>query len=296
LHPSLTARTNVNYRLINYQSASNLSGYNNQSYMVLQLADAPVVNPGQALSQVKVRFALDYNGSSPIIGLTMSPSGSWGLNSGSYDFTDPTTELEASNNTGGWGNMTSPDSGYISIFAAGDFMILHYAATTTPNSNGFHIEIPQRLYPQGDDPNPITMMGWGGSTPIQVTNVDHYGAGFYMHNPPDGTTQQYYSMGHRFFGDDTNTVGTATNGRQNGAWFNTYLNQFLFTDAVLANPQVAGQYQLARVRLRRVRFIAPIIPQFQRVGNNGEWLHVINGIMWPWDNTLLSYNLFLGGT
>jgi len=296
LHPSLTTRNNINYRIVDFAAAAAVGGSLNSDYMILQFNDAGTVNPGQASSQLKVRFALDYNGSDPIIGLTMSPSGSWGLHSGSYGFTDPTSELEHSSNGGGWGSLQSAGSGYISFWAASDFFIMHLATTQNFHSNGFHVEIPQRLYPQVDDPNPIMMMEWGQDTPSQTDSSQMYAGGLYMHNPPDRSTMLYYGMGRRFFANDQNAVGGQTNGRLNGAFFNTYQNNFLFTDAVLCNPQTPGQYQLARARMRRARFIAPIIPQFQRIGNNGEWLHVINGIMWPWDNTLLSYNLFLGGT
>jgi hypothetical protein len=295
LHPSLTTRTNINYRLIDYAEAAS-AGISDQDYMVLQFADAPLVNPGQALSQAKLRFSTTYNGGNPIVAITMSPSGSWGLNSGSYDFTDPTSELDHSSNSGGWGNIRGTCSGYISFFGAGDFIIVHMATSANYHSDGFHIEIPQRLYPQGDDPNPIAMMEWGEDTPVADDSTQQYCGGFYMHNPPDGTTMQYYGMMRGYDGSDQSSALGASNGRYNGRYFNTFTNQFLFTDCTLAQANTPGQYQMARVRIRRARFIAPIIPSYQRVGNNGEWLHIVNGIMWPWDNTLLPYNLFLGGT
>jgi hypothetical protein len=291
LHPSLTSRTNVNWRVVDF-AASATAIYNNTSSLVLAFNDAGNVNPGQANSQVKLRMDLSNN----IIGISLSPSGSWQNISGTWQFTDPTTEREDNSNTGHWGSITGGGSGYFSMWAAGDFFIFHYAGTTSYNSDGFHVEIPQRLYPAGDDPNPIVMMMWGEDTPHMGDSTKMYGGGFYAHNPPDGSTMQYYPMGRRFLGDDLLSPAAGSNGRQNGIWFNTYRNQFLFTDAVLAQPQIPAQYQLSRMRLRRVRFIPNIIPQFQRIGNNGEWLHVVNGIMWPWDNTLLPYNLFLGGT
>lgn len=307
LHPSLTSRTNINWRIVDFVPASNLSYTSQQSALICQFSDAGNVNPGQANSQVALIYGnppkqngplavpgdAPTNGNGQGIYYQISPSGSWGLNSGSYNFTDGFTlgYGAGGGNTGYW---SVGGSGYISLWGAGDFFIAH-SHCTGQSASGWHIEIPQRLYPQGDDPNPLVIIPFADFPPTQTDSGNHYGGGIYAHNPPNNSLFWYYGMGRRFFGNDQNTVGNQSNGRLNGAWFNTYQNKFLFTDAVGCNPQVPGQYQLARFRLRRVRFIAPIIPQFERVGNNGEWLHVLNGIMWPWDNTLLPYNLFLGG-
>jgi hypothetical protein len=68
----------------------------------------------------------------------------------------------------------------------------------------------------------------------------------------------------------------------------------MMSDALLSSNN-AGQYALARARLRRTRFISPIIPQMQRLGDNGEWLHVGVGILWPWDNAILPSTIFVNG-
>ena len=177
-------------------------------------------------------------------------------------FFDGTAEIIANTNSFGWSTIGPPV--YITLIAATDFIICHYKANNWVGS-GFHIEIPQRLYPQHLDPAPIMAMNYGGYTPTQTDDDQHYAGGFYMHNPPDGTTMRYNGYVRQFFGDDeTYSIGQGVNGRQNGAYFNTYQNKFLFVDAILGRPDIPGQYQLARVRFRRARFIAPIIPQFER--------------------------------
>lgn len=300
LHPSLTSRTNINWRLLDFNAVAGMSLTSQQSALICQFSDAGNVNPGQANSQVALIWGnppLQSNGVSGFgngIYYVLSPSGSWGLNSGTYSFTDGfALGYGAGGGNGSYQGLLGAGAGYMSCWGAGDHFIAHFHVNNP--SSGFHIEIPQRLYPAGDDPNPLTIIPWALYAPTQTDSANHYGGGIYAHNPPNNTLFQYFGMGRRFFGDDTNTVGTQTNGRYNGAFFNTYQNKFLFTDAVAAQPQIGGQFQMARFRLRRARFIAPIIPQFQRIGNNGEWLHVLNGIMWPWDNTLLSYGLFQAG-
>jgi hypothetical protein len=297
LHSSLTERNFINWRILDFNAVAGMSLTSQQSALICQFSDAGTVNPTQFNSQVGIFWgnpplqSNGVNGSGNGFYYVLSPSGSWGLNSGTYSFTDGF----ALGNAGGgsWG-ILGTGAGYMSLWGASDFFIAHCKFTNV--SSGWHIEIPQRLYPPGADPNPLAVIPWGQYAPTQTDSGNHYGGGIYMHNPPDNTLRRYYGFGRRFFGDDdTNSVGFGTNGRYNGAYFNTFQNKFLFTDCVAGIPDVAGQYQLARVRLRRARFIAPIIPQFERVGNNGEWLHVLNGVMWPWDNTLLPYNLFLGG-
>jgi len=286
LHPSFTTRSSINWRLVDFQAPAGLT-YATTSSLVLQLCDAGLVNPNQPSPHVRLRRVMSP---SLAVGITLSPSGSWGLYSGSYGFSDPATELQP----GGW--FTANDSpAYVSVFAAGDFIITHYKASTTGPSSGFHVEVPQRLYPQGTDPNPVAAMVYAAVVPSLLDASNHYGGGFYMHNPPDNTTMQYFGAARRFDGIDINTMANATNGPVNGAYYNTYQNKFLMSDVVLQNTMIQSQYQLARVRLRRVRVLPPIVPQFERVGNSGEWLHVVNGVMWPWDNSILPYNLFLGG-
>ncbi len=309
LHPSFMTRSSVNWRIVDFVAASALTINYATASLILQFNGADVVNPGSALCQAQIiptnlsNALPNYSG--PVI--VTSQSGSWGLNSSSagstssWCFTDPSTQLFADTSGNGWlGSSRTADTTltYITLAGAQDFLIAHFKNADLADGSGFHIEIPQRLYPQGDDPSPIAAMIWGNNHPDSATQNENYGGGFYLFNPPTDSTISYTGMARRYSGADGVTGGgnAATNGRLNGAYFNTFQNKFLFTDIVLAQPNIPGQYQMARVRLRRVRLVPPIIPQFQRVGNNGEWLHVINGVMWPWDNSLLPYNLLLGGT
>lgn len=189
----------------------------------------------------------------------------------------------------------SSDDLYVTIIAAHDFLIVHGKPSSLQYPFGFHIEVPQRLYPMPLDPNPLAVMAWGHGGPYTTSLNSGYGQFVTMHNPPDNTLITYRGLTRRFFGtDDANSPANGTNGRFNGAYFNQFNNKFLFMDMILANAS-AGQYQLARVRMRRVRILPPIIPAFERIGNNGEWIHIGNGVLWPWDNSLLPYDLFLGG-
>lgn len=441
LHPAFTTRSNINYRIIDFSIAAALPGYTTNDYMVLQFNGAPLVNPGQRLSQVRLRRNTTYNGSSYNCSIQLSPSGSWraaGFESGSYasgswssgsmvnypgnfifymtssmrftgswvntadlgsgsttgslivgqasgsynvlatnvlsgnfylisnpnqpvltgvafftgtldgtgslfaltgtfapggaylysgtfafsgsgifsssgvftgqgqfitaSFTDPTAEVNANSSGGGWVLGSGDNPGWVTLIAATDFFIAHMkTGALTGGGSGFHIEIPQRLYPAGSDPNPLAVMNYGNYSPNQTDGGGHhYASGFRMHNPPDGSLMLYYGFVRRLDGRfDANTspwsIGFATNGRLNGAYFNTYLNKFIFMDSILCRPDITGQFQLGRVRIRRARFMPPIVPGYQRIGNNGEWIHINAGVLWPWDNALLPFDLLLGG-
>lgn len=303
LRPAFEARNNINYRVVDFGPAALMSVNNNTSSLVLQFNGASEVNPGQSNSQVRLRMAV-----APPPYLTwyawgiafgMSPSGSW-FHSGSASFggeSIPEVVAGSGNSTYMFDNSLSSDSpSYITMMGAQDFLMCHVKRSGGPEGTGFHIEVPQRLYPRGVDPNPLMVMPFGLYAPTSTDAGYHYAGGCFMHNPPDNTLYTYVGMARRFVGtSETATLGTATNGRLNGAYFNTYLNKFLFSDVVLALGSTTGQYQMARTRLRRVRIIPEIIPSWQRVGNNGEWIHIRDGVLWPWDNTLLPYNLFVGG-
>lgn len=290
LHPAFAARASINYRVINFANVTSLPGYTTSSYLVMQFNGAPEVNVGQSLSQAQLRFVQSYGSSGRNVGITLSPSGSWTSSS----FTDPSTEILGTTNSNGW--FPGADSpAYITLIGSQDFLLCHYKGQQ-PNGSGFHIEIPQRLYPQPLDPNPITVMNWGSVPLVSTDGNQTYGGGLYVINHPDNTTYKTLTLARTIFSDTGTPWGSVVAGRTNGAVFNSFQNKFLFSDGTLSLPAVAGQFSMCRFRLRRVRFMAPIVPQFQRIGNNGEWIHMMNGIMWPWDNTLLPYNLLLGGS
>lgn len=327
LKPSFTERSQVLWRIVDFATAAALPVTQNVSSLVLQFNAAADVNPGQALSQVRLKMALTPPGYSPGavgVGFTLSPSGTWhgntAFDSGSYSsgsivsgtffptgtftpsgnlvtasfFNESIPEIYPGSVNGGYWFGVADNPAYITLIGAQDFLIAHFKGQQALAS-GFHIEIPQRVYPQGVDPNPLAVMGFGVNGLTSTDTNNHYAGGFFMHNPPSNLLVQYKGYTRRFFGrDDSNSPGTQTNGRYNGSFFNTYLNKFNFVDVVLGSS-AAGQYQPSRCRLRRVRILPPIVPQFERLGNLGEWLHVQNGVLWPWDNTLLPYNLFQGG-
>lgn len=328
LHPSLTERTQVYWRVIDFSPAAAMSVLYNTSSLVLQFNAAADVNPGQSLSQCRLRMLKGtpfFPGGSTIgVGYTLSPSGTWhgdyGYDSGSYAsgtisgsvyiptgaftpggnlqppgfFSESISELVLAS-TSGWFNSAADNPAYVTLIGSQDFLISHYKSSAMSQASGFHVEVPQRTYPQGVDPNPLAVMGWGVNSVSTTSTTSHYAGGFWMHNPPDNSLINYAGMSRRFFGaTETNAPGFQTNGRYNGAFFNRYQSKFIFMDVALANS-TTGQHQMVRCRLRRVRILPPIIPQFERIGNLGEWIHVEAGAMWPWDNTLLPYNLFSGG-
>jgi hypothetical protein len=293
-HLGFTTRTSINYRVVDINASAQFGLTSQQSALICQFSDAGNINPQQPNSQAAIIWGNPPQGTSGAgFYYFLSPSGSWGLNSGSYNFTDPVGPITfGGGNTGYW---SFGNGGAMSLWGAGDFFISHIHNTGQTGS-GWHIEIPWRLYPQGVDPNPIVIIPYADYFITLTDGGNHYGGGIYMHSPPDNSLRRYYGMHRRIFGqDDTNSVGFAGNGRFNGAYFNPFNGKFYFSDLVTGTQDTPGQFQLARVRLRRMRALPPIVANFEIIGDKGEWLHVGNGVMWPWDNSLLQYNLFLAG-
>lgn len=284
LHPGFTQRTQVMYRVIDFNAVTTLAGYDPNNRLVLQFNGAGLINTGQLNSQCRLRC------NTTNVGVQVSPSGSWTPVSSS--FTDPASETNANWHNNGTG------TGFISLWGSQDYLSIHSRGSWNNAASWLHIEIPQRLYPQPLDPNVICYLNLAADSLTQ----DNYNSMITPH-PPDATTR-FYTMFVRIpTGDNFNitffpspyTLRTFQNGRWNNMFFNPFTNKFIFTDGVLGLPGVANQYCMSRLRVRRVRFTVPIVPQMQRLGNLGEWLFLNDGVMWPWDNTVLPYNLFQAG-
>jgi len=315
LKPSFTARTNVNYRVIDYNQA-NVS-YSVNNFIVIQLNGAPYVNPGQRNSQVRLRLATFRGDNTPRgIAIWMSPSGSWSGNT----FNDGTSggnnqTFQPNGNSGEFG----PNSGNsfdwanggngtqtINLLGAQDWLLCFSRGDQASYSAHFHVEIPQRIYPFAYDPNPIVAMG---STGIYTTFSDGYGYG-YGHYAYGADLKPYkHPLSIRCQSGETynsnaypgisfvcsNCLQSMGNGFHNHMWFNPFTNKFFFSDGVLHLAEAANRSAILRYRLRRTRFIAPIIPSMQRLGDRGEWLHTFNGVLWQWDNAILPSTIFHRG-
>jgi hypothetical protein len=67
-------------------------------------------------------------------------------------------------------------------------------------------------------------------------------------------------------------------------------DQYMTTDGIL-NLTLAGQMSPSRARLRHVRFTVATLQRGARVGDpitqpNG-WVNVSNGVLWPWDDSIM---------
>lgn len=284
LHPSFTLRSQINYRVIDFNAAANLSGFTTNDGLVLQFNAAGLINTGQLNSQCRLR------NNSTQLGVIASPSGSWTPASGT--FTDPTSETLAT-----WTN-SSTGTGYISLWGAQDFLIAHSRGSwMSTEGSWIHVEIPARLYPQPLDPNVIAFLNYGVDQPDQTNYYTMTTV-----SPVDSVTRSWNLFYRIPTGDNYQDIifgsynlRSLPSGRYNNLVFNPFTNKFMITDSVLGLTGVTQQFALGRMRIRRVRFSAPIIPTVQRVGDNGEWLHLQDGVLWPWDNALLPYNLFFAG-
>lgn len=284
LRPRLTARTGLKYRVVD-MVGSIAAGWATNQYMVLQMTPS-ISNPGQANSQVKCTLASLTQGS--FIG---SPAGTW---TGS-DFTDGMVSVTTTTNSGGWFNGTSGGAlGYVTMWGDKDGMICWFKTNFSSFASWFHFEAPIRLATQAQDPNPL-LVGTEGVCTLYLSSFSNGYNNFWMAGTDgiarrhrllvkclsgDGTGEASRPTGTiSFFGDSRITVIPPLN--------KTFLSKILIGQ--VGSP--SSQFSLARAIMRYARICPNTLPPWVKLGSNGEFLHVQNGICFPWDNCTLGSSL-----
>lgn len=309
--PTFEDRSGINFRIVNMGIIQTLTVSNGEG-MTLQFEGAPEVNSGQLRSQMRLALsgALNNNHISSWV-FTASPSGSWV----SGAFADPSSgtlcrHTAPSSSPSDFGHLMS-----LTMLGGRDFLIFHVKSFNAdmhegPFGSGFHVEIPKRLYSADVDPNPICWMAWYDREVTTVPGADElYYRGMFMVEP-DGTTRKW-KVGTRcpFGGDRVDPLLTPVSG---GVWhaldgshaytsttsslgsmtYNAYDNTELSSDGILYLDDVAGRFNLARARLRRVRFTGQTRQRPFRLGQ--EWFLIDTSVVWPWDNAIVPLRLFEG--
>ena len=298
--PSFTNRSSINYRVVDMGIAGATTGVTDGNFMVMQF-DPTGINTGQANSQVQLIIA---GGTNTRIDHKISPAGTWNGTA----FTDATAQT-APNNPGGSTSFFNGTSGgttqLMTMIGDKDFLIgTHRDQNNATGSSGasWHIEIPDRLYTQAQDPNPIAVSINGYGAPAQLASTSTtsgYGGGFFM-KCNDGTGRAHRCSVRALNGDGNSnltivavaqTPGNALNDFRVGA--NSFTGNLLNSPGFLTLPGVVGQYSLSRVRLRRVRFANTFMPQFTRFStSSGDFILISQGVAIPWDKTVLPYTMF----
>lgn len=280
-------RGGINFRVVDILAATKLANWNDGTGLVLQFNRASDVNAGQATSQVKVSL----RNTQQDVGIIVSPSGSWSGTS----FTDGTPEMTAN-----WFSLAGVFNSWV-LIGGRDAILANYVPidpSAARTSSGLHVEVPKRLYTGSIDPNPMAFNLWAQSTPSELstnyTNMHMVGR--------DSAVRPYVTLARCPWGAYIDTAITAVSG---GIWqnfsqtlssgryvnfnYNLWTDKFITSDAVLG-CNVGGQYSLARARLRRVRFTSNNQFKGFRYGDI-DWVFLVNGVLWPWDNSMLGYSI-----
>jgi len=368
-HPSMTARTGVNYRVVDMETGANAFTGLLGAHMVFQM-DASSVNPGQANSQI-LFYWRGNSGQGLPMGIGISGTGSWNGNTfsvtaatnatpivvttsavhglvtgqtvvvtgtngntaanghftinvvstttfslsgsvGNGAYTSGGTVFNGFQNDGYSGSFTivpttagaAYTSGQTALTYIADktFFISHLKEQDLFQSNSsfqYHFEIPKRLYPQGQDLHPVSIMFQttdNGAGLTTSSTTEGYGGGFYMGTHRSDTTiaRKHRTLVKAMRGDGTPDVfGQQLSDYRVG--YNTVAGTIPSSDAILCLPGISNQFSLARARLRSVKFTGTHVPQHHRIGLNGEWIQMPRGICWPWDNTIIPFQLLLFG-
>lgn len=284
LKNNLTSRSALNYRIIDYTAVTPLSVASG-NYWVGTFSDGYTINTGQANSQ----FQFLLRGSSTPFGnfgIVGSPAGTW--NGSSFPGSSMTEQATANTSFTG---TTVGALGYVTLIASKNFFIGH---VKSPNANTqgiyFYITVPQRIYTQAQDLNPFTIMV-GGNQLLSTNVTDSHSTKFSMLNFNSSTTIACQLITKNFISDGTIgsswTVGPSLTGNLTHY---TKIGRVLFSEALISST-VSGQFSLARAKLRPIAFTGPTMPNFHLIGDNGEYMHITGGVLWPWDGSILPYNL-----
>ena len=306
--PTFTDRAGINYRVIDYLAAADVGSYVPGLFVNLQFPRAPQINPGQAIPQCSLSCS-NANSNISQLRIILSPSGSW---DGVKFFADPSQPIvpETTSNGPGGGGWVTPDwfhnsgggDGYVMIIAGNGFIICQAGGNFMPNGgSSFHIEVPTRLYPQANDPNPICANNFGNLGVNTGAQVGYGYAHFHFPSPYDTVTRRWPCMVRGYTGSSWNGTiwGGTQQGLNMGRWANMFFNpiqiKFLFPEPILSLPSVngqasaVGQFSFARARVRSVRYIGGGYPYYMRIGDGTDrWIHAGGGVMWPWDNAIVS--------
>jgi len=256
------------------------------------------VNSGQSVSQFQF-FLRGSANTFGLFGIVGSPTASWNNVSA---FVSPggasATITERTTLTGNSFNGTTTGvNGVATLIADQDFFIGHVRSSNSNTTTGWYFNIitPTRIYTQAQDPNPMTILV-GANALTTGTGNDSLSNAFYMVGT-DGITRASQLMTKNFAGDGvTSPLYTIGPNLSNVLAIQSRFGQAIMTDAIISTIAAAGQFCLTRGRMRTIAFTSASFPSFHLFGNNGEFIHVGNGTLWPWDGSILPYNLLPLGT
>lgn len=246
-----------------------------------------------------------FTGCTIITGTTINPGTSVTM----IGYNDTFTEVNTNN--GLFFNGQGASSGFISMVADTDFFLMHVKSTNAGGSGVnagsiIHIETPYRLYPQANDPNPFTMMadageGFSSNGNLSSGQYYNYAGGFWMIGT-DFTIRKHSVNVKSLAGDGNTNAGVTPSSVIPGDGFATFFTGFnvyngtaISSECTLSTYTTATQFCYARCKLKNIRIAGTYIPSYHKIGNNGQFLHLTTGVCWPWDNTILPYNLMPGG-
>lgn len=311
--PALTSRSDINYRVIDYLAASNLSGFVTGNYIVMQMDNAAAVNVGQRNSQFKITCNDAGLSTFTQLGLTLSPSGTWDgtqFVGESYPVIVPDTTNSGPGSGGrgtpNWFASSNGGSGYLTLIGGRGFLICQAGGSfmvggTNGGGSAFQVEVPTRLYPQQNDPNPICALNMGGYKFYVTAQVGYAWASWFFPSPYDSTLRRwavYVRCPTGSYFNFTPWTNSSVDSPLLVRWpllYNKLTNQAILPDPVLSMPTVngqasaSGQFSLARAHLRSTKY-AGGFARYSRFDDaaGGRWIHGGGGVIWPWDHALVS--------
>ncbi len=290
LQPTFTNRSSILYRVVNISGLSALS-FATTDYIIFQLTPASSSNPNasQATSQVQC-IMNSVEGGTTGLNMIGSPAGTW---TGSA-FTDAMAAVTTQTNVEGYDNGT-PTNYTITGDLDGVWMI--FKGLSGNGMSFIYFEAPTRVgtYPTNtSDQNPLILATdglcgialQGGGAGTILSNI--YMAG------SDGVSRRHVMQAKSVLGDGNQLNNLQPNNIISGDGINDVRLAYASDrGSTFVSPIMVGQtltstnFTRCRAILKQLYSCSAVVPLLHRLGTNGQYLHLENGICIVWDNTIM---------
>ena len=291
LQPVLNTRGSILYRVVNVSGINGLA-FVTTSYIIFQLNPTASDNPNASQATSQVQCLMNGAGSTTGINMIGSPAGTW---TGAA-FTDAMSGVTTNTNSGGFSNWNPT---VFTITADFDGLFCFFKGSGSSGMSNIYFEAPTRVgtYPTTtSDQNPL-VIGTDGLAGVNMNTVQHQMNNMYM-DGSDAVTRYHRPQVKSVTGDGDQASGSQYNTIISGSGMNDVRLAYAFNKAstfvsqiLLAQRNVSSNYTRARCLLKQITSCASVVPIIHRLGSNGQYLHIQNGVCMAWDNTIMPISL-----
>ena len=287
--PVLNTRGSINYRVVNYSVVGSLS-WASTNYLIFQLNPSASDNPNASQATSQVQCLMNGTGTTSGINMIGSPAGTW---TGAA-FTDAMSGVTTTTNSGGF-DFWNPTC--YTITADFDGILCWFKGLNGFGTSNIYFEAPSRVgtYPgQTSDQNPLAI-STDGIVGVFTSSTTQSFNNFHMAGS-DNVTRLHRMQVKTMTGDGNAANGFGNNTIVSGSGINDVRLAYAFGEgSTMVSAIMLGQittsatnFTRCRAFLKAMSACSSVVPILHKLGSNGQYLHIQNGVCMAWDNTTLA--------